>query len=98
MGAALTKRLRAMSRPELVAGIAIALIVSGLALRFLGPTIVLPIVTLLRSLSDQTLTLVVQGFGLLEIVVGIALLAWVAKHIRHRAAHAPSANNEVPQP
>ena len=83
MAFSLNARLVAMSRTEFVAGIGVTLIVSGLVLKFVGSAVVLLAVTLLRSMSDEAVTLAIQAFSLLEIVVGVALLVWVA-HIRNR--------------
>lgn len=94
----LRTRLAALSRSELVAGIGAVLIVSGLVIRFAGSAIALPAVTLLRSVSDQALTLFMQAFGLLEILIGIALLLLVAAHLRRRNGVADDTDSHGPQP
>jgi hypothetical protein len=98
MSVALTTRLRTLSSTELTAGVAAALIVSGVTVRFLGPSIFLPAVNLLRSASDQTLTLMLEAFGLLEIVAGIGLLVWVTAQVRRRSHLAANAELTEPKP
>jgi hypothetical protein len=75
-----------MTRQEVIAGIGVVLIVSGLVLRFFGSSIVLPALGLVCSLSEETVTRLLQAVGLLEIVAGIGLLALVAARVRSRSA------------
>jgi branched-subunit amino acid ABC-type transport system permease component len=82
MALSFNARLLAMSRSELMAGIGVALIVSGLVLRLLGSPVALQALALLRSMSDEAVTLAIHAFSLFEIVVGIALLIAVAAHVR----------------
>ncbi len=98
MKTSLTTRLATMSRPELIAGVGVALIVSGIVLRFLGSAVVLQVLILLRSMPDEAITLAIQAFSLLEILVGIALLVWVAAHIRNRTRMTSESDNRTAQP
>lgn len=78
-------RLARMSRDELIAGVGVALVASGLAVRFAGHFVALPLLAALRALPDDIAVLFVRGFGLLEIAVGIAALAYVGARHRNRA-------------
>lgn len=97
MNLSLKGRLMALSRVELVAGVAVALIVSGLGLRLLGSTVFVPGLALLRSVSDEALTLFLHAVGLLEILTGIVLLVLVAAHVRRRTVH-PHTDSDGAQP
>jgi hypothetical protein len=88
----LYNRLTSLSRLELLAGIGVALILSGLVLRFLGGSILLPTLNLLRSLSDEAITLCLQAAGLVEIGLGLGLLAFVAT--RSRSDRSPSIDTD----
>jgi branched-subunit amino acid ABC-type transport system permease component len=97
MALSFNARLSAMSRSELMAGIGVALIVSGLVLRLLGSVVVLQALALLRSMSSEAITLAIHAFSLFEIVVGIAILIAVAVHVR-RTRTTSENDNRGPQP
>ena len=97
MTRSLKLRLANLSRVELLAGGGVALIVSGGVLRVLGTTLILPVLLLLRSVSDEALGLFLHAFALLQILIGIAVLVLVAAHVRRRTTATGRSETTEPQ-